>query len=72
MIAPKSLTPHSDLLNAERRGVQSRTYRVTAAQLDGRGDPLLLFSTVERGPLLRYADHHGYRIEWSEPWRGGY
>ena len=72
MIAPKSLAPHSDLLIAERRGVQSRTYRVTAARLDGRGDPLLLFSAVERGPLLRYADRHGYRIEWAEPWRGGY
>lgn len=65
MIAPKSLTPHSDLLIAERRGLGIPTYRVTAARLDGRGDPLLLFSAVARGPLLRYADHHGYLIEWS-------
>ena len=72
MIAPKSLAPHSDLLIAERRGLTLETYRVTAARLDGRGGPLLLFSAVGRGPLQRYADHHGYRIEWAEPWRGGY
>lgn len=66
MIAPKSLTPHSDLLIAEPLG--RGVYRVTAARLDGRGDPLLLFRGISRAALLRYADHYGYLVEWEASW----